>query len=99
MPLQRGARIIAFLLDVLVTLLGALSAWIIATGGSVIFVRGQRISLTGADNPLLGLTLLLVIRCVTLRSIPWLGYPAGLFLPPRPAHTTSSCERVPASRR
>ena len=73
MPLNAGARIIALLLDTLMALLGALSAWIIVTGGSVIFVRGQRISLTGVDNPLLGLTVLLVMRWAAFRSIPWLG--------------------------
>ena len=98
MPLQRGARIIAFLLDVLVTLLGALSAWIIATGGSVIFVRGQRISLTGADDPSPWThpPPRHPVRDVAIDPVAG-GFPAGLFLPPRPAHTTSSCERVPAS--
>lgn len=73
--MNRGARAIAFLLDALMVLLGALTVWIIVTGGAVIFVRGQRISLTGVDNPILAVVLLCAIRYVALRSIPWLGAP------------------------
>jgi hypothetical protein len=66
---------LAVVVDALLLVLGALILWIAVTGGGVMILGGYRISLTGVDNPLLGLTLLGLIRYAWLRGIPGFGAP------------------------
>ena len=51
----------------------AIVAWVIATGGGVLWVGSLRLSIRGTDNPLIGLSLLLAARYAFFRSTPLLG--------------------------
>src|SRR5688500_13883106 len=66
-------RAIAVIADALALMLAAAVVFIIVTGGGVFFVRGQRVSATGVDNPLVALSLICILRYAALRSQPLLG--------------------------
>lgn len=67
----------AVLLDVLIAVIVAVIGWIITTGGGVAVIAGQRISVAGVDNPLIGLTLLGAIRYALLHRVPLFGRPSS----------------------
>lgn len=66
-------RAIAVIADALALMLAAAVVFIIVTGGGVYFVRGQRVSATGVDNPLLALAVIAAIRYAALRLQPLFG--------------------------
>ena len=66
-------RPLAFVADVLAAVLIAVIIAIVATGGGVFEVAGQRISVMGVDNPLLALTLIVTLRYAFLRRVPIAG--------------------------
>ena len=63
----------AALADTLLAVLALGVLAIVITGGGVFAAAGQRISVMGVDNPLLGLTLLATLRYLVLRRIPLFG--------------------------
>ena len=66
-------RAIAVIADALALMLSAAVVFIIVTGGGVFFVRGQRVSVAGVDNPLVALTLICILRYAALHSQPLFG--------------------------
>ena len=66
-------RILAVIVDALAAVLAGAVLAIVLTGGGVFTIAGQRVSATGADNPLIALAAVAALRYAALRSVAVFG--------------------------